>query len=121
MSFEKKIDLLQEINSYARAADSRVKQVNASLAGSWQAVQIMRADGTRMADIRPLVRINVWVAVEENGRMESGGAGAGGRVMLDQWLTPESWQSQVDLDYEQNDMIFQDKMDPGLFKQFSRF
>jgi TldD protein len=59
-------------------------------------VQIMRADGTRMADIRPLVRVNVWVAVEENGRMESGGAGAGGRVMLDQWLTPESWQSQVD-------------------------
>ena len=95
-SFETKINLLQEINSYARAADSRVKQVNASLAGSWQAVQIMRADGTRMADIRPLVRINVWVAVEENGRMESGGAGAGGRVMLDQWLTPESWQSQVD-------------------------
>ena len=95
-SFETKINLLQEINSYARAADSRVKQVNASLAGSWQAVQIIRADGTRMADIRPLVRINVWVAVEENGRMESGGAGAGGRVMLDQWLTPESWQSQVD-------------------------
>ena len=95
-SFETKIKLLQEIDSYARSVDSRVKQVNASLAGSWQAVQIMRGDGARMADIRPLVRINVWVAVEENGRMESGSSGAGGRVMLDQWLTPDSWQRQVD-------------------------
>ena len=56
----------------------------------------MRGDGTRMADIRPLVRFNVWVAVEKNGRMESGSSGAGGRVMLDQWLTPDAWQSQVD-------------------------
>ena len=95
-SFDTKIKLLQEMDAYARDSDSRVKQVSASLSGSWQAVQIMRADGIRVADIRPLVRINIWVAVEENGRMESGGAGAGGRVMLDQWLNPESWQSQVD-------------------------
>ena len=95
-SFDTKIKLLQEMDAYARDSDSRVKQVSASLTGSWQAVQIMRADGIRVADIRPLVRINIWVAVEQNGRMESGGAGAGGRVMLDQWLSPESWQSQVD-------------------------
>ena len=95
-SFDTKIKLLQEIDAYARDSDSRVKQVSASLSGSWQAVQIMRADGIRVADIRPLVRINIWVAVEQNGRMESGGAGAGGRVMLDRWLSPESWQSQVD-------------------------
>ena len=95
-SFDTKIKLLQEMDAYARDSDSRVKQVSGSLTGSWQAVQIMRADGIRVADIRPLVRINIWVAVEQNGRMESGGAGAGGRVMLDQWLSPESWQSQVD-------------------------
>ncbi|MDA8872616.1 metalloprotease TldD [Alphaproteobacteria bacterium] len=95
-SFDTKIKLLQEMDAYARDSDSRVKQVSASLSGSWQAVQIMRADGIRVADIRPLVRINIWVAVEQNGRMESGGAGAGGRVMLDRWLSPESWQSQVD-------------------------
>ena len=94
--FETKVKLLQDIDAYARAADSRVKQVSTSIAGSWQAVQILRADGIRVADIRPLVRINVWVAVEQNGRMESGGTGAGGRVMLDQWLTPDSWQAQVD-------------------------
>ena len=95
-SFDTKIKLLQEMDAYARDSDSRVKQVSASLSGSWQAVQIMRADGIRVADIRPLVRINIWVAVEQNGRMESGGAGTGGRVILDQWLSPESWQSQVD-------------------------
>ena len=95
-SFEIKVKLLQEMDSYARALDSRVKQVNASLTGSWQAVQIIRADGLRVADIRPLVRMNIWIAVEQNGRMESGGTGAGGRVMLDRWLTPQSWQSQVD-------------------------
>ena len=50
----------------------------------------------RVADIRPLVRLNVWVAVEHNGRMESGSSGVGGRVMLNQWLEPENWQSQVD-------------------------
>ncbi|MDC1383223.1 metalloprotease TldD [Candidatus Puniceispirillum sp.] len=94
--FETKIKLLQEIDGYARDADSSVKQVSASLTGSWQAVQIIRSDGLRVADIRPLVRINVWVAVEKNGRMESGGSGAGGRVMFDQWLTPESWKTQVD-------------------------
>ena len=95
-SFEIKVKLLQEMDSYARALDPRVKQVNASLTGSWQAVQIIRADGLRVADIRPLVRMNIWIAVEQNGRMESGGTGAGGRVMLDRWLTPKSWQSQVD-------------------------
>ena len=94
--FETKVKLLQEMDTYARESDPRVKQVSASLTGSWQAVQIIRADGLRVADIRPLVRINIWVAVEQDGRMESGGTGSGGRVMLDQWLTPESWQSQVD-------------------------
>ena len=81
--FETKVKLLQEMDTYARESDPRVKQVSASLTGSWQAVQIIRADGLRVADIRPLVRINIWVAVEQDGRMESGGTGAGGRVVLD--------------------------------------
>ena len=94
--FDTKVTLLQEIDAYARAADPRVVQVSASLAGSWQAVQIMRADGKRVADIRPLVRINVSVVVEQDGRMESGSSGAGGRVMFDQFIQPASWQAQVD-------------------------
>ena len=93
--FEDKVALLQEIDAFARAADSRVVQVSASLAGSWQAVQIIRADGHRAADIRPLVRLNVSVVVSQDGRMESGSSGAGGRVMFDNYMAPEIWQAQV--------------------------
>ena len=93
--FEDKVALLQEIDAFARAVDSRVVQVSASLAGSWQAVQIIRADGHRAADIRPLVRLNVSVVVSRNGRMESGSSGAGGRVMFDNYMAPEIWQAQV--------------------------
>ena len=93
--FEDKVALLQEIDAFARAADPRVVQVSASLAGSWQAVQIIRADGHRAADIRPLVRLNVSVVVARDGRMESGSSGAGGRVMFDNYMAPEIWQAQV--------------------------
>ena len=93
--FEDKVALLQEIDAFARAADPRVVQVSASLAGSWQAVQIIRADGHRAADIRPLVRLNVSVVVSRDGRMESGSSGAGGRVMFDDYMAPEIWQAQV--------------------------
>ena len=93
--FEDKVALLQEIDAFARATDPRVVQVSASVAGSWQAVQIIRADGHRAADIRPLVRLNVSVVVAQDGRMESGSSGAGGRVMFDSYMTPEIWQSQV--------------------------
>ncbi|WP_193184440.1 metalloprotease TldD [Nisaea sediminum] len=94
--FADKVDLLKEIDAYARARDPRVKQVSASLAGSWQAVQIIRAGGHRVADIRPLVRLNVSVVMAEGDRMETGGCGAGGRVAYDLYLTPEKWKAQVD-------------------------
>ncbi|MGB0683498.1 MAG: metalloprotease TldD [Magnetovibrionaceae bacterium] len=96
MAFEDKVKVLTEIDAYARAKDSRVRQVTCSLAGSWQAVQILRADGLRVADIRPLVRVNVNVVVEQDGRMESGGHGMGARLAYDGFLTPESWQGAVD-------------------------
>src|SRR5438128_4124255 len=59
VEFTAKTQLLQEIDAYARAKDPRVKQVMASLAGTWQAVSILRPDGNRVGDIRPLVRLNV--------------------------------------------------------------
>ncbi len=95
ISFENKVALLQEIDAYARDADPRVVQVSASVSGSWQAIQIIRADGHRAADIRPLVRLNVSVVVSQDGRMESGSSGAGGRVMFDTYMQPETWQTQV--------------------------
>jgi TldD protein len=96
MAFEAKVKLLAEIDAYARGKDKRVRQVSASLAGEWQAVQILRAGGERAADIRPLVRINVSVVVEEDGRQESGNYGGGGRIAFDTLVAPEYWRAGVD-------------------------
>ena len=91
-----KTRLLAEIDAYARSRDDRVRQVMASLSGLWQAVQIIRPDGRRVADIRPLVRLNVAIVVGEGERMETGSAGSGGRVAYDRYLDPQHWKSQVD-------------------------
>ncbi len=91
-----KTRLLSEIDAYARGRDARVRQVMASLSGVWQAVQIIRPDGRRAADIRPLVRLNVAIVVGEGDRMETGSHGAGGRVAYDVYLDPAHWQAQVE-------------------------
>ena len=91
-----KTRLLAEIDAYARSRDARVRQVMASLSGVWQAVQIIRPDGRRVADIRPLVRLNVAIVVGEDDRMETGSAGSGGRVVYDRYLDPQHWKAQVD-------------------------
>ncbi|MDR3514889.1 MAG: metalloprotease TldD [Azospirillaceae bacterium] len=96
VDFADKVKLLAAIDAYARGKDPRVRQVMASLAGEWQAVQIVRADGHRAADIRPLVRLNVTVVVGDGDRMETGSHGAGGRVAYDAYLDPARWQAQVD-------------------------
>lgn len=94
--FETKVKLLGEIDAYARALDPRVKQVMASLMGSWQAVRIVRADGRHASDIRPMVRLNVAVMVGDGERMETGSFGTGGRVLYDHFLKPETWKAAAD-------------------------
>ena len=89
--FEAKVKLLSDIDSYARGLDDRVRQVSASISGSWQAVQIIRADGSRAADIRPLVRLNVSCVVGDGDRMESGNYGTGGRETYETYLQPDTW------------------------------
>ncbi len=74
-----KVALLIDVERAARAADPRVVQVMASLAGVYEVVLIVRADGLVAADVRPLVRLNVTVIAEQHGRRESGTAGGGGR------------------------------------------
>ena len=91
-----KTRLLAEIDAYARSRDPRVRQVMASLGGVWQAVQIIRPDGRRVADIRPLVRLNVAIVVGDGDRMETGSSGAGGRVGYDLFVDPQQWKAQVD-------------------------
>ncbi|PWK92054.1 metalloprotease TldD [Fulvimonas soli] len=74
-----KIALLREVDAYARARDPRVKQVIVSLAATLDTVLVAGSDGTLAADVRPLVRLNVQVIAEANGRREQGHAGGGGR------------------------------------------
>ena len=102
LAFEKKIKLLQDIDAYARAKDPRVKQVSISLSASWNAVQILRAGGHKAADIRPLVRLNVTVYVDDgNGRMEEGYTGLGGRYAYDRLFDEKTWKATVDEAYRQ--------------------
>jgi TldD protein len=76
---DEKVKLLEAVEREARAADPRVKQVMASLAAVHETVLVARADGVIAADVRPLVRLNVTVIAEHNGRREQGSHGGGGR------------------------------------------
>ncbi len=91
-AFPVKIDLLREIDAYARALDPRVVQVSATLAAGIQEVEILRPEGLRLTDIRPMARMNISVIVEENGRREQGGMGGGGRHGLARLMAPDTWQ-----------------------------
>lgn len=84
-----KVTLLERVEQEARRQDPRVKQVMASLGGSQETVLVMRSDGVMAADIRPLVRLNVSVIVEQDGRREHGSAGGGGRTDYGYFLTEE--------------------------------
>jgi TldD protein len=95
-AFEAKARLLEAIDAYARAKDPRVRQVSASLAATWQAVEIVRADGEIYRDVRPLVRVGVSVMVGEGDRQETGSDGYGGREGYERFITTEAWQGAVD-------------------------
>jgi TldD protein len=74
-----KVALLAELDRRVRAMDSRVAQVIGSLSGVYEVVLVQATDGTLAADVRPLVRLNVSVIMEKDGRREQGYAGGGGR------------------------------------------
>ena len=76
---EAKVKLLERLEGFARALDSRVLQVMASIAGEYEVILVAGSDGRLSADIRPLVRCSISVIVEENGRREQGSSGGGGR------------------------------------------
>jgi len=75
-----KIKLLQEIEKYLRDKESRIVQVNLSLMGEYETILVMSSDGHLACDVRPLVRFNISLVIESNGRREHGYAGGGGRV-----------------------------------------
>ena len=94
--FAEKVALCQKIDAAARARDPRVAQVSVSLSGSWTVVEIVRADGFVATDIRPLVRLNVSVVAEENGRRETGSYGFGGRYLYGKLFEDEQWDHAID-------------------------
>ncbi len=96
LAFNKKVEILQQIDAYLRDKNPLVKQVSASLVGEWQVVHIVRGDGQSVSDVRPLVRVNVSVYVEKDGRMESGSSGAGGRQAFGEYVTESAWKAQAD-------------------------
>ncbi|WFC42966.1 metalloprotease TldD [Pseudoxanthomonas sp. SE1] len=79
MGNDAKVEALRAVDRFLRAADPRVQQVTVSLSGGIDTVLVARSDGVLASDVRPLVRLNVQVIVEQNGRRESGYAGMGGR------------------------------------------
>ncbi len=94
--FADKVNLCQTIDAAARARDPRVAQVSVSLSGQWNVIEIVRADGFVATDIRPLVRLNVSIVVEQNGRRETGSFGLGGRYLYDRLTGPETWNRAID-------------------------
>jgi len=95
-AFETKVKLLEQIDAYARAKDPRVRQVSASVAATWQVVEILRADGEIYRDIRPLVRLNVSVVTGDGDQQETGSFGFGGREGYERFIAAHSWQTAVD-------------------------
>ncbi len=94
--FADKVALCEKIDAAARARDPRVAQVSVSMSGSWSVIEIVRADGFVATDVRPLVRLNINIVVEENGRRESGSYGTGGRYLYDRLFDDDVQQRGID-------------------------
>jgi len=91
----RKVELLGEIDVYARGLDPRVKQVMASVVSQYRQVLIAASDGTLCADVQPLVRLNVQVVAADGARREIGYQGMGGRYELERLLDPAVWRPLV--------------------------
>jgi len=101
LPFAQKVALLEAIDKAARARDPRVAQVSVGLSASWSVVEIVRADGFVATDVRPLVRLNVGIVAESNGRRETGSFGIGGRRLYDDLFDPATWNRAIDTALEQ--------------------
>ena len=95
--FADKVDLCQRIDAAARARDPRVAQVSVGIAASWSVIDIVRAGGFVASDVRPLVRLNVQIVAEQNGRRETGYHGLGGRYLYDNLFDEAQWNRAIDI------------------------
>ncbi|MBT8061343.1 MAG: metalloprotease TldD [Gammaproteobacteria bacterium] len=96
MDAGQKVDLLRQIDTYARSLDPRVSQVMVSLAASHETILVAAADGSLAGDVRPLVRLSVTVIAEQDGRREQGNDGGGGRFDYLELVRDNAWQRFAD-------------------------
>lgn len=94
-AFVNKIKLLKDINNFGRSLDDRVRQLSVGLSGIYQKIKILRPSGDIISDIRPLVRLNISITIEHNGKKESGSVGLGGRYAYKNIFDPNIWKQQV--------------------------
>ena len=91
-----KIEILNKVNEYLRKKDKNVKQVTANFSGEQKSIEIIRSGGESLIDVRPLIRFNVSVMLENNGRKETGVYGIGGRQSYDSYLKKDNWKNVCD-------------------------
>jgi TldD protein len=96
LSADEKVDLLKQIDTYARSCDPRVTQVIVNLAGTHETVLVASTDGTLAADVRPLVRLSITVIAEQGGRREQGSDGGGGRFSYARLVEDDAWRRMAD-------------------------
>lgn len=99
VDFTQKISLMNQIDDYLRSKYNNICQVSISIIGEFQVVSIYRKTGEVFYDIRPLVRLNIAVIAEKNGRKEQGSSGKGGRYSYNQLFNVSSWQKQAEESY----------------------
>ena len=92
-SLDSKLEILNKVNEYLRKKDSSVKQVTASFSGEHKSIEIIRSGGEVLTDVRPLIRFNVSVMLDKNGRKETGVYGIGGRQSYDEYLKNDNWKN----------------------------
>ena len=113
ISFSKKIETLKKINEYARSLSKSVTQVSATISCSWQGIRIIRPHGKIIDDIRPLVRMNVNIAIKNKEKMETGSYGSGGRHEVSTLLDEKNWKCHVDEAYRQAKVMINAKPAPA--------
>ena len=94
VNYKEKINLLKAINEYARKQDNRTRQVSISLSGNYQKINILRPSGDILEDIRPLVRLNISITLEKNGKKETGSVGHGGRTLYGELFEEKNWKKR---------------------------
>ncbi len=90
-----RVELLRTVDAYTRSLDARVTQVTVNLSASFEAILVTASDGVLAGDVRPLVRLDIRVLMEDGTRREQGFAGGGGRFELAELMQPETWQEMA--------------------------